>query len=74
MKRKLFSLFLIFTFSISTIIHAQLNSNDQGPDAPPAGFEEGPDPPPAAPINTYVPFLVISGILVAYRKIKKTDY
>jgi hypothetical protein len=72
MKKILLVLILFFIFSISNQLNAQLNSDDTGPDAPPA-FEEGPDPPPAAPIKTCMPFLVISGIFVAYKKIKKSD-
>lgn len=68
MKKKSLILFVVFMLGINGVVFAA-----SGPDAPPPGYEDGPDPPPPGPINDYIPWLIIAGLVVAYRKLSKNQ-
>jgi hypothetical protein len=62
MKKKVLLIFSLFLFGIGSSVHAE--GELFGPDPPPdyEYEEDGPDPPPTAPINDYLPLLLLAGI------------
>ncbi len=68
MKKKLLLFIAVFTFGINASVVAQF-----GPDPPPPDEGEGPDPPPSAPIDSYIPLLVIAGAAVGYMKLNNKE-
>ncbi len=46
-------------------------SSIDGPEPPPTGEPDGPEPPPSAPINKYLPILIVAGLAVGYAKLEK---
>lgn len=80
--KKLFLLVAVFITLSSLPIYSQDDGpdepppgSDDGPDAPPPWDDDGPDAPPAAPINDYIPFLIVAGMVIGYRKLNsKTKF
>lgn len=66
MKVKLTALCLLLFLGVTSPMYS-----DSGPDALPPGFGDGPDPPPPGPINDYIPWLFVAGLVVGYNKVNK---
>lgn len=85
MKRKsntvlAFGLFICTTFFVE--VYAQYDDRDRhpydfSPGLPPGGDDPDPaggdDPDPAAPIDDYIPLLIVSGLVLAYFVIKNKN-
>lgn len=78
MKKKVLLIFSVFILGICSSVHAQndpipsgeLFNNDSPPDND-YQEDDGPPPPPTAPINDYLPLLLLAGIGVGLFRIQQ---